>query len=81
MPGKSTPQRAWGGVDKPKSTFLFLTIFPSNVLQTKDVNKTFKNQQEFWKLDKTWQNYYPLEHWRFGDEKRFVRFFLRFGDS
>ena len=57
------------------STFLFMTIFPSYFLQTKDVNKTFKNQHEFWKLDKTWQNYYPLEHWRFGDERRFVRFF------
>ena len=60
MTGKFTLQGAWGGGAKPKLTFLFLHILTLIFLQKKDINKTFNKQQRFWKLDKNWQSYCPL---------------------
>lgn len=76
MTGKPTPQRAWGGGAKPKSAFQFLNILISVFFADEIyINKTFKNQQRFWKLDKNLQKLFLLEHQRFGDDRRFCDFF------
>ena len=42
------------------STFLFLIFLTLVFLQKNDINETFKKQQRFWKLNKNWQSYCPL---------------------